>query len=78
MRRTLLTLAALGITLLAGGCAPDTSGAGNLFLDSNCSGDGLTNPVHCNNIHPVAGPSGTQYRDSTWHQFDDPAWLNIE
>lgn len=78
MRKTLLTFAALGAALLMGGCAPDITGSGSLFFDNNCSGNGVVNPAYCDNFHPVAGPGGTQYRDSPWHQFDDAAWLNLE
>lgn len=78
MRKLVLTFAALGAASLLSGCASDISGHGSLFLDNNCSGNGVTNPVHCDTMHPVAGPWGTQYRDSPWHQFDDEAWLNLE
>ncbi|MET1028182.1 MAG: hypothetical protein ABWY00_13510 [Dongiaceae bacterium] len=78
MRGIVLTVAAFGTAFLLGGCASDTSGAGNLFFDNNCSGNGVTNSGRCESLHPVAGPWGDEYRDSSWHQFDDQAWLNVE
>ena len=78
MRGIVLTSAALGAAFLLGGCAPDTYGPGNIFFDNNCSGNGVTIVPICKASHPVAGPWGTEYRDSPWHQFDDQAWLNIE
>ena len=78
MRKKLLTLAVLAGALLASGCADDMHGPQSLMVDNNCSGNGITNAEHCTSLHPVAGPVGSAYRDSTWHQFDDQAWLDIE
>jgi len=79
MRKKLLTLAVLGGALMASGCADDLRGSQNLMVDENCSGNGVSNAGYCTDVlHPVAGPYGTAYRDSTWHQFDDQAWLLIE
>ena len=73
MRKTFAVMIALGA------CASDTGGPGNLFMDSNCSGNGFISANYCTEtFRPVAGPYGTQYRDSRWHQFDDEAWLNLE
>jgi len=79
MHKKILTLAILGGALMLAGCAEDLRGAQNLMVDNNCSGDGHQNDSYCTGtLHPIAGPNGTAYRDSTWHQFDDQAWLNIE
>jgi hypothetical protein len=79
MRQKILTLAALGGALLLAGCAEDLRDSQNLMVDNNCSGNGKGNESWCTGVlHPVAGPDGTAYRDSTWHQFDDQAWLDIK
>ena len=79
MRKKILTLAVLGGALLLAGCAEDLRGAQNLMVDNNCSGNGHQNDNYCTGtLHPIAGPNGTAYRDSTWHQFDDQAWLDIQ
>jgi hypothetical protein len=79
MRRKLLTLVVLAGALMASGCAEDLRGTPNLMVDNNCSGNGATNAGWCaDTLHPVAGPAGTAYRDSAWHQFDDQAWMEIE
>ena len=79
MRRTLAIIIAVGAVTLVGGCASDTSGPGNILVDNNCSGSGFGTKDYCTEtFHPVAGPYGTAYRDSRWHQFDDQAWLNLE
>jgi len=80
MHKKILTLAVLASALLASGCAEDLRGSQNLMVDNNCSGNGyVSNDSWCTDtLHPVAGPNGTAYRDSTWHQFDDPAWANVE
>ena len=80
MRKKILTLAVLGAALMASGCAEDLRGSQNLMVDNNCSGNGIGQQTWCtgNSFHPYAGPYGTAYRDSPWHQFDDQAWLNVE
>jgi hypothetical protein len=79
MRKKILTLAMLGGAMLLAGCADDLRGQQNLMVDNNCSGNGHQNESYCTgSLHPYAGPYGTAYRDSTWHQFDDQAWLDIE
>jgi hypothetical protein len=79
MHRKILTLAVLGGAVMMAGCAEDLRGAQNLMADNNCSGNGAVNGAYCTGVlHPVAGPNGTAYRDSTWHQFDDQAWLDIK
>ncbi|TXH33894.1 MAG: hypothetical protein E6Q98_20265 [Rhodospirillaceae bacterium] len=79
MRKTMAIILALGAITLVGGCASDTRGPGNILVDNNCSGNGYVTDNYCTEtFHPVAGPYGTAYRDSRWHQFDDQAWLNLE
>jgi hypothetical protein len=79
MRKALAISITLAAAAFLGGCTSDTSGSGNLLLDNNCSGNGFATKDYCTEtFHPVAGPYGTAYRDSRWHQFDDEAWLNLE
>lgn len=79
MMKKILTLAVLGGAMMMAGCTEDMRGSPNLMVDNNCSGNGHEYDAYCTGtLHPVAGPYGTAYRDSTWHQFDDQAWLNVE
>lgn len=78
MGKVILSLIFLNSALLLAGCAEDLRGPQNLMIDNNCSGDGFQIPGYCTSgVHPFAGPYGSAYRDSRWHQFDDQDWLNI-